>query len=258
MMRHSIGSVKVICIVLTIVLLSALFILGVSGNNSDDVRNVVQRVYDRAGFLSEKDILELENKLAQYSRDCDICVATHIMNNEYDKYTGDNFLHDTEFASDSLVLLVITRKQGTYYYDLYTYGIAYSEIKDTEVDRILDNSDVYDNIKSGKLKDGIFAFADLANTAAVGRLKINFTKIVIFSSIISGLISAGTCFYIYGKYKLKLKPANYPLNRYTNLELTEKSDDFAGRFVTRTKIQTSSGGNSSSRTGGGSGHRGGR
>lgn len=249
-------SSRAFCAVLSVVLLLLLLVLESGCIDNDYYDNI--RVFDRAGFLSEAEMSELDSLLADQSQNCDIYVATHSASSEYDTYVGDDFLRDTGFEGKSLVLLVITKDRGTYYYDIYTYGTAYKEIKNAEVDRILDAPEVYDNIKGGRLKEGISAFARLTNIAVNGRLKIKLSKIIIVSSIVAGVISAAVCFGIYGKYKLKIKPTNYPLGRYTNLVLTEKKDSFAGSFVTRRKIQKASSNGTSSHSGGGSGHRGGR
>jgi hypothetical protein len=48
----------------------------------------------------------------------------------------------------------------THHYKMYTYGYPHKQITDEEVNAILDNENVYNNIKSGNYADGIVAFIE--------------------------------------------------------------------------------------------------
>ena len=64
--------------------------------------------------------------------------------------------------------------------------------------------------------------------------------VVIIVSLVIGLVAAGiTCFVVYKKYKTKLKSPIYPIDDYTTLDLTDHSDSFIGRTVTRVRVSSS-------------------
>ena len=53
------------------------------------------------------------------------------------------------------------------------------------------------------------------------------------AAVIAGLV----VFFIVRSYSMKYKQVDYPLDRYTKLNLQEKQDIFAGSHVTRRVIQ---------------------
>ena len=174
-----------------------------------------------------------------------------------------DYIDESEESFYSLVLLVIQYDDYSdeYYYYLDTYGDAHYSIKDKEVDRILDNNEVYDNIKSGNLREGIIAFATLAKKASAEDLRPDFVKVLIISLVIAVIVAFIVCLSIYLAYKKKLHAESYPLNRFASLDLKIERDSFVTKFITRVRINTSNDGSSRSgggRSGGGGGRRGGR
>ncbi|MBQ2735465.1 MAG: TPM domain-containing protein [Clostridia bacterium] len=224
-------------------------------------------VYDRADLLSDANESALNDAVREVwsmAENCSFYVATHELTYRYAPYyTGDDFLDDHDFSSsNNLVLLVITLDQGTYYYNMYTYGNATNRIRDQEVDFILDHDDVYPNIKSGKLLEGASAFMSLAVKAYDGRIAgASYVTIVIVSFVIALIIGVVACVGVKSAYSMKKKSVDYPLNKFAKLELTDQKDVFTGSFVTKRIIDTDSGGRGGSGgggRGGGGGHRGGR
>lgn len=163
---------------------------------------------------------------------------------------------------DAVVLLV--RQVGSiYYYDMYTYGAAEEIFTDSAVDRILDDPDVYDKLKSGDISGGSLDFFNLCTeqilyveerTAA--RNAARPWRILCISLIIGVLTGGFTALGIVLHYHRKKRGSSYPLDRYAKLHLTLREDRFVGSYVTRTRIQSSSSGGG--RSGGGGSHRGGR
>ena len=221
-----------------------------------------ETVFDRASLLdaaAEQSI----TSAAQAARErtgCAFLVATHRRSYHSDEYWGEDFLeHYTQYTEDTdLVLLIITLEGRTYYYDLYTYGDAYSKIRGTEVDYILDDDAVYDNIKSGNLEAGVLAFLSLSEQAYGGRLGASYLVIGTVCAIISCVIALIACICVVNAYRMKNRSVDYPLDQFAKLELTDKEDHFAGVFITKRRIASSSGGRGGMSRGGGGGHRGGR
>ena len=168
------------------------------------------------------------------------------------------------FAENADAVVLLVRLVGsTYYYDMYTYGAAEKIFTDSAVDRILDDPDVYDKLKSGDISGGSLDFFNLCTeqilyveerTAA--RNAARPWRILCISLIIGVLTGGFTALGIVLHYRRKKRGASYPLDRYAKLHLTLREDRFVGSYVTRTRIQSSS--SSGGRSGGGGSHRGGR
>ncbi len=215
-------------------------------------------VYDHADIIDDE--AAVNEAIINFEKKCKIPLRIVTT-------TGDNTYSLDELGftyNDNLVVLEINSYyDGKFYYDLYTYGDAYTKITDDEVDRILDASDVYDNIKGGRIDEGIIAFASLAATAYTGKLQEAMWVTVLVSAIIAVIIAGTVTGVIIYKYKRKLKAPSYPLERYASMALADGlcSDMFIGSAVTKTRIASSSSGSRSGggrRSGGGGGHRGGR
>jgi uncharacterized membrane protein YgcG len=222
-------------------------------------------VEDLAGFFTAEEEAQLAQSLSQAVADtdgsCAFYLATHKMAAFYSpKYYGDDFLEKHGLDDDdNIVILIITLDDGVYYYDMYTYGNAYSQISDKEVDYILDNDRVYDNLKGGELLDGSRAFFSLAAQGFNGRVGVSYVIIVLVSLIIALFIGIACCTGVYTSYTKRKKSVDYPLEHFAKMQLTENADVFAGSFVTKRVIQSNSGSSvGGGGRGGGGGHRGGR
>ena len=232
-----------------------------------------RQVFDRADIISQNDKEKIEDAIRACMKesDFDFYVVTHSCkineNSSYnpDIYTGEDFMYENGLSLlDDVIILIITYdyEDDIYYYDMYTYGDAYHAVSQTEADRILDSDSVYPQIKSGNLTGGSIAFVELSSAAATGHLHAPWGKIILISAVLAAITAVICCLVIIGKYKMKIKATNYPLDRFCRLNLTDKADIYTGTFVTRRKISTSGSsggrGGSRSRSGGGRGHRGGR
>jgi uncharacterized membrane protein YgcG len=87
-------------------------------------------------------------------------------------------------------------------------------------------------------------------------LQESVLRTVMISLVLALIFSTIPVIIIIVKYKRKAKGTSYPLERYASLYLHDNrcSDNFMGSFVTRTRINTSSG----TRSGGGGGRSGSR
>lgn len=193
-----------------------------------------------------------------------ISVATYASNNSSDTYYGEDFLDDLGCSyREDHVMLIITKRSGTYYYDLYLYGAAEKQISEDEVDVILDTGAVYSNLKSGALLQGVTAFLQVTEVQLTDEeTRPNpFLEALPAAFVIALIIGVISCVCVKMRYSMKHKSVDYPLEHYAKMELTERSDLFTGSFVTKRVISSdsdSSGGGRSGGAGGGRGHAGGR
>ncbi len=222
-------------------------------------------ITDDAELLSEQE----RNRLTSHTVDLtnrvrvEFYLATYRAQGRWDDYTGDDFCREKlDLRSKDAVLLIVTYDEldGKYYYDLYTYGRANTAITGTEVDYMLDDDDVYYNLKRGHLYAGAEAFFSLAATAYKGRLGVSYAVIIPVCAVIGILVGVGVCYGVAASYKQRSPSVDYPLDRYAKLELTAGADTPKGTTVSRTYVprNRSGGGGGRSAHGGGGGHRGGR
>ena len=145
-------------------------------------------------YVSSSEFSKLEKKLQEAEENSGVAFRIHIYTKSYSSRNVEKVSDYERLTSerfDDLVLLVISYESGTYYYELFTKGSATKDIREKEVGRILDNKGVYDNIKSGKLYEGIDEFITLAEKAVTGNLRNSFKKVFLPSLLISLAAAAG-------------------------------------------------------------------
>lgn len=167
---------------------------------------------------------------------------------------------------ENAAVLYVHSYGGTYYYDMYTFGRADKGLSDDEIDEILDNPEVYNNLKGGNIKEGADAWIHATEAILAENMDAVLKKEA--RRVPIGILVCACVFALAGSiaglsvglyYRKKVHGEIYPLDRYARLQLTARRDVFIGSSVTRTKVTSSSSGGSS---GGGrsssGGHRGGR
>lgn len=65
-------------------------------------------------------------------------------------------------------------------------------------------------------------------------------SVILCSLIFAAVAAVLVCVFVIKRYKSGLFSAIYPLEHYTNLNLTHREDIFLSRHVTRVKVQTDS------------------
>lgn len=184
----------------------------------------------------------------------------------------DDYPSDSRVASrfglsehESAVILVLRLYEGTYYYDIYLYGDADDIFRDSDVDRVLDDTSVYQNLKGARFEAGMRSFFSLSADV----LQDHYEKLaarearaplvaVIVGLIAAAVVGSGSVLGVFLYYRKKRHGETYPLDRYARLQLTAREDRFVGSFVTRTRIQRNNGSRSGGSRSGGGGRRGGR
>ena len=246
---------RIILFLITLVCIIMAFAIISSANATDGT----PRITDKGGYINAADEAVLEERLKAAEERCGVAFRVYVY--EYSTYTGYVDMYDYEREAgegfDDLVLLVISYEYGTYYYELFTKGSAYTDISDKESNKILDNDGVYDNIKSGKLYEGIDEFITLAEKAVSGKLRNSFKAVFVPSLIISLIVAIGLSVYVFFAYRKKLHAVSYPLEKYATLNLTTANDNFIHKTVDRVRVSSSSssGGGRSSGGGGSRGRR---
>ena len=266
---------SIFAIVLIVVLTLSVMSVGAQAESTQAESNEQQpsldytKVIDKNDQLSDADEERVNEALAKASEKAGVPVCAYVFvpgihSYGYEKYVGDDFLAEFgQSRNQPLILLVVTMGGYENYYNIYTYGDAYTRINEKEIDYILDDGDVYYNIKDardGDLAAGLCAYAELSAQAYAGRLGVSWKLILIGALIIGAIAGAITVGSISAGYKKKNPSQSYPLDRFAKLELTHERDREVGKFVTTTIISTggSGRGGGGGRTGGGGGHRGGR
>lgn len=213
------------------------------------------KVVDNAGWLTPEEETQLAKTLSGKTGDVIYCVATVTSRSK----PADAAMFDLCDCSseDAVIALCVYHDGSEYRYYLYTFGPADKAISNNAVDRILDASDVYNNIKAGRIADGCRAFLTAADnewqTAAAKAERKQATRVprAIGIGLAVGLVvGGGAALTVFLLYRRKQHGEIYPLDRYAKLNLTLCQDRFIGSYVTRVRVNNSS---SSSRSGGGGG-----
>lgn len=223
----------------------------------------IPAVTDRADLLSKSEEAALVSavKATTGRLGCPVALVTYSDPDPDDNYIGVDFLRENGLTmDDNLLLLIVKREKSSYYYDLYLYGVAETQITKGEVDTVLDTPEVFSNLKSGRTAEGLHAFLQVTEAEGTDddRRLNPYLATLVWAFPLSLVIALAACIGVKIRYSMKLKSVDYPLDRYARLELTEHDDQFVGRTVTRRTIQSSSGGSSGGSRGGGGGHAGGR
>ncbi len=222
---------------------------------ASDAKRAEVQDYMNALTVAEEELLT--QKLQAVSQEKKVHFCFVLVDQSY--YEGKTFLQSAGIdEDDATVLVCVTRAMGVYYFDLYTFGAAEQRITDKEVERILDAGMP---IKQGKIAEGLSGITDAVQTYYQSSFAY-WGKCFLIAFCISLAIALGVYLWVFFAYRRKNRGVSYPLESYTNLELTVNEDRFMGTFVTKTRIprpSSNSGGGGGGRIGGGGGgHRGGR
>ena len=212
---------------------------------------------DKDNSISASNEKALEEKLQAAEERCGVKfrVYVHEPSPYVMGFNAYDYHQETGESLDNLFLLVISLEDGVYYYEIMPDDTSETGITEKEIQKILDNDKVYDNIKSGKLYEGIDAFIALSEKAAAGTLRNSFKKVIIPSLIIAAVISLISSVTVVVIYRRKLHSASYPLDRYANLNLITENDVFINKTVTRVRVNNSSSSSGGGRISGGSRRR---
>ena len=126
------------------------------------------KIDDRAGFFSEGTAWNTETLTGNGAGRFSYYLLTDIAST----YPSDSQALSRCGISkkdDAVILAVYQTSDGTYRYDIYTFGAAHEAFSDSDIDEVLDTPGVYNNIKAGKIEAGVKAFL-----AACGKVEARF------------------------------------------------------------------------------------
>lgn len=240
---------KLIGLLIAMVVILSLFVIPVSADEGMNARSLIVDEYDHLTANEESEIID-KLRLAEEETDIIFIIAIfdikHIIPSDVSVIEECGF----DINSDDIVLLIIESGDYVNYYEMFTWGVADTVVTDSAVDSILDDDDVKRNLKGGDFAPGILTFVDKTVDSIKSYRTGLIIGIIVFALVAAG-VSVGSVIYV---YKKKLKSPSYPVSDYADLDLTEHTDIFLGKTVTRTKISSSSSGGG--RSGGGGGSRG--
>ncbi len=201
-----------------------------------------ERIRDDKGVLSSAQKSELEQKLASAEEKCNVDIRVFIYDYSRDstRYDIPKYERKVGQSFDDLVLLIISYEYGEYYYELFTSGEPNETISDNEADRILDNKDVYNGIKSGNIYSGIDSFITLSEKALNGTLTKGIGKVIIPAILISLAVASMVSLVAFLDHRRKIHSASYPLNKYARLDLNVSTDSFINKSVSRVRVRSES------------------
>lgn len=207
-------------------------------------------VYDRAGIFTASEIAEIEEAAGKFYKDSYASVYVVTDDSRYaNSYDGDDFLGEYGISGDGIILVITDNQYRNY--NIYPYGKCYSKISDNEYNEILDDTGVYNKIKSGDYVTGAINCIKLCEVACRPNVAGYVIGALITVLCITGIFVGCTVY----SYKRKSRSEKYPLSRFARLDLSLRSDDFITKFVTVQVIKSSSSGGRGGSRGGGRGGR---
>lgn len=168
--------------VLAICILAAPLSASAFGNNT----GVSSRISDKYDHLSASDESRIYTAINEAEQSTSAIFLVAVYDRDKGIPSGKEILSSfgLNYKYDSVVLLVIKYdvsmdsigenrvELNNHKYEMFTYGMPHKAISNREVNAILDDEDVYNNIKGGNFADGAIAFirgsADAINSEESG------------------------------------------------------------------------------------------
>lgn len=217
------------------------------------------KVIDNANYLTAEEEAGLVSALSGSDSDAVYCIVT--VTNRANPTDSAMFSLCNCSSDDAVVALCVYNDGSEYRYYLYTFGPADKLISNSAVDRILDDSGVYSNIKGGRIAAGARAFLTAADQAYRHGKAVRVPRAIGIGLLVGAIAGGVAMLIVVIVYHRKQHGEIYPLDRYARLNLTLCQDRFIGSYVTRVRVNnssSSSGGRSSGGGGFSGGGRGGR
>ncbi len=210
--------------------------------------NASYGVYDEIDALSYDERVQVENALLSASDKTGFSFYVGIIEGNAEYYSS--FKSKYSLYDSNMVLLLIDNyySYSSYSYVLHLFGDAVDEITTAEENKILDSNSVYNEIKYGNLANGICSFAE-QTAKACGKS----WGPIIAVSVASFLGGSGLFLLIViPRYRKKKRGTSYPFNQFVKVDMTDSSDIFVTKTITRRRYRSSSSSSSSGGGGGGS------
>ena len=186
-----------------------------------------RQVYDDAGLFSDSEISELTAavNVAEEETGWDLMLLT--VNDSSvgstQSYAEEKFNEYTE--KDNGIAFVLDMNARLFY--IATGGEAYEYVGDTRLNELLDDATVYAG-------DGDYYQAMIAMLN--DNVRLLDLKDILLAIVVGGVVCAGFCLFITGKYRLKFGRYRYNAREHATVKLRTNEDHFVRQYVTRRKI----------------------
>lgn len=240
MKRHNICAAFLAIVIFVALVISMPTIVSASEKSA----TISSRISDKYDHLSASDESKINDAIreAEESVDAIFLVAVY----DFDKSipSGENIVRSFGLDIDfnNIVLLVIkynvsfenmgnhTLEINKHYYEMFTYGTPHKIISDYEANKILDNKEIYDNLKYGNFSDGTVAFIRESVKAMQGSGSSDsdvYWYIIIIGIVVVSII------IIFGINSSKKNIANYKNVSKSGIKSGKKQKNVTSSSVTR-------------------------
>ena len=185
-----------------------------------------ERIVDSADILSEADESAVEKAISGagnsnfYVVTCDSAVDGF--------FDGRDFLDERGMdREDDVVIFVIDVNGGYPTFSACVYGRADERMADGGLDRALREAG-----KSSDLASGAVAFIEKVDE----EIATPWLMIIGIALLAGVAVGGAVCGIAVARYKMKLRPTNYPLEHYTSSELTDRHDIFINSRISVTTV----------------------
>ena len=215
-----------------------------------------RQVYDDAGLFSDSEISELTAavNVAEEETGWDLMLLT--INDSSvgstQSYAEEKFNEYTE--KDNGIAFVLDMNARLFY--IATGGEAYEYVGDTRLNELLDDATAYagdgdyyqamiamlnDTVtfyQEGKPDHSSVYDADqgIYQDVSGSNVRLLDLKDILLAIVVGGVVCAGFCLFITGKYRLKFGRYRYNAREHATVKLRTNEDHFVRQYVTRRKI----------------------
>ena len=143
-------------------------------------------------------------------------------------FDGRSFLAQRGLNVDSDAVIIVVDAAGMRLeWSACLYGRTAERMTNGELDRILASARSSTNVPDGALN----LMSRISEASAFPWLDL------ILISVIAGIVVGGiVCGIAAARYKMKIRPTNYPLEHYTSSELTDRQDIFINSRVSVVRV----------------------
>lgn len=192
-------------------------------------------VIDEDGLLAENEKADIAAALSSVDTDCQLVFYIYKYRGYYAS-EGDFYRYDVIDKPKNVLLLEVCKEPDEYTFVVHHFGET-EKISSGEMEYLEDLIET--DVKAGRFVLGATTFAEKGKKAFEGKL-CPWGRMFAIGAVIA-LFAAGipaVCVVV--SYRRKKRGETYPLNRFANLDLTERDDVCLGTSVTRTLVESSS------------------
>ena len=210
--------IRTVCVLF--VLLLALFAFCSCGVNNTDT------VTDGADILTAADEEKINSSASKYS---DIRFFTVTYNSRRDGFfDGRKFLYEKGLSTEDNTVIIVVDASGMHLeWSVCVYGRIEDRLLGSKLSSMVTSAQSGTDVAGGAAR----LMSRISEAAAFPWLGL------ILGSIGIGVLVGGVvCGIVAARYKMKIRPTNYPLEHYTSSELTDRHDIFINSRVSVVRV----------------------